>query len=133
MLYLLGLGLIFIIISLLFEKAYFGLVTLALDVISNFVDIISYVRLYAVGAASFAIANAFNTMAIEALGNSGIIIGGLIAALTLFGGHTLNILLCAMGILVHGIRLNTLEFSSHAGVQWGGIHYNPFKRTNEKI
>ena len=133
MLYLLGLGLIFIVISLLFEKAYFGLVTLALDVISNFVDIISYVRLYAVGAASFAIANAFNTMAIEALGNSGIIIGGLIAALTLFGGHTLNILLCAMGILVHGIRLNTLEFSSHAGVQWGGIHYNPFKRTNEKI
>ena len=133
MLYVLGAGLIMIVLSLVMEKEYFGLVTLALDVISNFVDIISYVRLYAVGAASFAIANAFNTMAIEALGSNGVIIGGLIAALTLFGGHALNILLCAMGILVHGIRLNTLEFSSHAGVQWGGIHYNPFKRTNEKI
>ncbi len=133
MLYVLGGGLLMIVISLVMEKAYFGLVTLALDVISNFVDIISYVRLYAVGAASFAIANAFNTMAIEALGNSGIIVGSLIAALALFGGHALNILLCAMGILVHGIRLNTLEFSSHAGVQWGGIHYNPFKRKNEKI
>jgi len=133
MLYVLGAGLIMIVLSLIMEKEYFGLVTLALDVISNFVDIISYVRLYAVGAASFAIANAFNTMAIEALGSKGIIVGGLIAALALFGGHALNILLCAMGILVHGIRLNTLEFSSHAGVQWGGIHYNPFKRTNEKI
>lgn len=133
MLYVLGSGLLMIVISLVMEKEYFGLVTLALDVISNFVDIISYVRLYAVGAASFAIANAFNTMAIDALGSSGVIVGSLIAALALFGGHTLNILLCAMGILVHGIRLNTLEFSSHAGVQWGGIHYNPFKRTNEKI
>lgn len=133
MLYVLAAGLLLIVISLVMEKAYFGLVTLALDVISNFVDIISYVRLYAVGAASFAIANAFNTMAIEALGSSGIIVGGLIAALALFGGHALNILLCAMGILVHGIRLNTLEFSSHAGVQWGGLHYNPFKRTDEKF
>lgn len=133
MLYVLAVGLLLIVVSLVMEKAYFGLVTLALDVISNFVDIISYVRLYAVGAASFAIANAFNTMAIEALGSSGIIVGGLIAALALFGGHALNILLCAMGILVHGIRLNTLEFSSHAGVQWGGLHYNPFKRTNEKF
>ena len=133
MLYVLGVGLIMIVVSLVMEKEYFGLVTLALDVISNFVDIISYVRLYAVGAASFAIANAFNTMAIEALGSSGVIVGGLIAALALFGGHALNILLCAMGILVHGIRLNTLEFSSHAGVQWGGTHYNPFKRTNGKI
>ena len=133
MLYSLVGGLVLIVISLVMEKAYFGLVTLALDVISNFVDIISYVRLYAVGAASFAIANAFNEMAISSLGSNGPWIGGLIAALTLFGGHTLNILLCAMGILVHGIRLNTLEFSSHAGVQWGGLHYKPFKRTEEHI
>ena len=54
------------------ERAYFGLVTLALDVISNFVDIISYVRLYAVGAASFAIANAFNEMAISSFGVTGL-------------------------------------------------------------
>ena len=106
---------------------------MVLDVISNFVDIISYVRLYAVGAASYAIANAFNTMAIEAYGSNGIILGSIIAALTLFGGHTLNILLGAMGILVHGLRLNTLEFSSHAGIQWGGVHFKPFKKETENI
>ena len=55
------------------------------------------------------------------------------AALILFLGHGLNIILCAMGILVHGIRLNTLEFSGHAGVEWGGIHYNPFRKKNETL
>ena len=126
-------GISLITLGLILQKSYFGLVTLVLDVISNFVDIISYVRLYAVGAASYAIANAFNTMAIEAYGSNGIILGSIIAALTLFGGHTLNILLGAMGILVHGIRLNTLEFSSHAGIQWGGVHFKPFKKETENI
>jgi V/A-type H+-transporting ATPase subunit I len=122
----LGVGVLLIALSLVLAREFFGLVTLVLDVISNFVDIISYVRLYAVGAASFAIANAFNEMAVTAWGSHGVWIGGLLAAVTLFFGHTLNILLGAMGILVHGIRLNTLEFSGHAGVQWGGIHFKPF-------
>jgi V/A-type H+-transporting ATPase subunit I len=29
---------------------------------------------------------------------------------------------------VHGIRLNTLEFSGHAGVRWAGIPFKPFKK-----
>jgi V/A-type H+-transporting ATPase subunit I len=126
----LGTGAGLILISILTQKDYFGVVTLALDLINNFVDIISYVRLYAVGAASLAIAVAFNEMAIG-VGFGGI--GAIGAALILFLGHGLNIILCAMGILVHGIRLNTLEFSGHAGVEWGGIHYNPFKKKNETL
>jgi V/A-type H+-transporting ATPase subunit I len=127
---LVGTGAGLILISILAQKDYFGVVTLALDLINNFVDIISYVRLYAVGAASLAIAVAFNEMALG-IGFRGL--GSLGAALILFVGHGLNIILCAMGILVHGIRLNTLEFSGHAGVEWGGIHYNPFKRKNETL
>jgi len=126
----LGTGAGLILISILTQKDYFGVVTLALDLINNFVDIISYVRLYAVGAASLAIAVAFNEMA-QGIGFKGI--GALGAAFILFLGHGLNIILCAMGILVHGIRLNTLEFSGHAGVEWGGIHYNPFKKKNETL
>ncbi|MDZ8120472.1 hypothetical protein P9H32_17735 [Pontiella sp. NLcol2] len=125
-----GSGALLILISLLAKKEFFGLVTLALDLINNFVDIISYVRLYAVGAASLAIAVAFNEMALG-MGFKGL--ASLGAALILFLGHGLNIILCAMGILVHGIRLNTLEFSGHAGVEWGGIHYNPFKKKNETL
>lgn len=122
---LLGTGAGLILVSLLVKREFFGLVTLALDLINNFVDIISYVRLYAVGAASLAIAAAFNEMA-SGVGFNGI--GSLGAAFILFLGHGLNIILCAMGILVHGIRLNTLEFSGHAGVEWGGYHFNPFRK-----
>ena len=127
---LLGTGIGLIIFSLVMSKSYFGLVTLALDVINNFVDIISYVRLYAVGAASLAIAQAFNGMAMD-MGFSGAAAIG--AALILFFGHALNIILGAMGVMVHGIRLNTLEFSSHAGVEWAGIHFNPFKKNTDNI
>ena len=112
------------------SKSYFGLVTLALDVINNFVDIISYVRLYAVGAASLAIAQAFNGMAFPEGQAIKFTIGG---ALILFAGHALNIILAAMGVMVHGIRLNTLEFSSHAGVEWGGLHFNPFRKTKDNV
>ncbi len=126
----LGTGAGLILISILTQKDYFGVVTLALDLINNFVDIISYVRLYAVGAASLAIAVAFNEMA-TGVGFKGL--ASLGAAVILFLGHGLNIILCAMGILVHGIRLNTLEFSGHAGVEWGGRHFNPFKKHTETL
>jgi len=122
---LLGTGIFLIVISLILSKSYFGLVTLVLDIINNFVDIISYVRLYAVGAASLAIAQAFNGMAMD-IGFSGI--GSIGAALILFAGHGLNIILGAMGVMVHGIRLNTLEFSGHAGVEWAGTRFNPFRK-----
>jgi V/A-type H+-transporting ATPase subunit I len=127
---MLGIGIGLIVLSLVMSKSYFGLVTLALDVINNFVDIISYVRLYAVGAASLAIAQAFNGMAFPEGEPISFTIGG---ALILFAGHALNIILAAMGVMVHGIRLNTLEFSSHAGVEWGGLHFNPFRKNTDNI
>ena len=39
----------------------------------------------------------------------------------------LNIALGLMAVVVHGIRLNMLEFSSHLGMQWSGIKYEPFR------
>jgi len=97
-----------------------------LDVISSFVDVVSYIRLFAVGTATFAVASAFNAMAAD-FGPYGIL-SGLAAALILLLGHTLNILLAAMGVLVHGVRLNTLEFAGHAGIQWTGTLFAPFAR-----
>ncbi|MBM4151903.1 MAG: hypothetical protein FJ220_00045 [Kiritimatiellaceae bacterium] len=123
-----GTGALFVGIGLLLTKNYIKMITLFLDIISNFVDIISYIRLYAVGAASLAVAQAFNEMAVG-VGFNGL--ASLGAALILFAGHGLNIILGAMGVMVHGIRLNTLEFSGHAGVEWAGINFNPFKK-NER-
>ncbi|MCU0858017.1 MAG: hypothetical protein MUC65_06400 [Pontiellaceae bacterium] len=108
------------------KSEWFNYVILPLNVVSNFVDVVSYVRLFAVGAASFALANAFNRMAMDI--GFGSVLSGLGASMILFFSHLLNILLSAMGVMVHGVRLNTLEFSGHIGVQWAGLKYVPFRK-----
>jgi|LSQX01.2.fsa_nt_gb V/A-type H+-transporting ATPase subunit I len=104
---------------------WFNLALLPLDLIGNFTDVVSYVRLYAVGTAGFAVADAFNTMI---FGGEVTLLGGILGAVLVFAAHTLNILLCIMGVLVHGIRLNTLEFANHKGISWSGSPYRPFAR-----
>lgn len=108
------------------RKEWFTHAMLPLNLVSNFVDVVSYVRLYAVGAATFAVAESFNALAAST--GLGGIVGGVVSALILFFGHTLNVLLAAMGVLVHGVRLNTLEFAGHLGLSWTGHPYRPFAR-----
>ncbi len=108
------------------KDGWFNLALLPLNLVSNFTDVVSYVRLYAVGTAGFAVANAFNNMIFP--GGDVSLVGLLIGALLAFLAHTLNILLSTMGVLVHGIRLNTLEFSNHKGISWSGSPYRPFAK-----
>lgn len=108
-----------------FKEGWFNMALLPLNLINNFTDVVSYVRLYAVGAAGFAVANAFNTMLFSGEIS---ILRGVFSAVLLFAAHGLNILLCVMGVLVHGIRLNTLEFSNHKGISWSGTPYRPFAK-----
>ena len=101
-------------------------IMLPLTIINNFGDVVSYVRLFAVGSAAVAISTAFNDMAVgDGIHSFG---AGVTAALILFAAHGLNILLCALGVIVHGVRLNTLEFCGHMGIQWTGHLYRPFAR-----
>ncbi|MFH0918526.1 MAG: hypothetical protein V1830_05275 [Candidatus Omnitrophota bacterium] len=101
-----------------------GLAAVALGLVNNFTDVVSYVRLFAVGLAGVAIADAFNVMAFGAPSRSlGAVIGGI---LILIAGHALNFILGPMSVLVHGVRLNVLEFCSHANVSWSGFEYKPF-------
>lgn len=99
-----------------------GLGTVALSLMNNFTDVVSYIRLFAIGLAGVAIADTVNALA-AGLG-SGAIFGKI---LIVFIGHTINIVLGPMSVLVHGIRLNVLEFSSHAGLSWSGRAYKPLK------
>ncbi|NOY80873.1 MAG: hypothetical protein GXP31_07685 [Kiritimatiellaeota bacterium] len=101
-----------------------GLGALLLGIVGSFVDLVSYIRLYAVGAASLAIEQTFNQMAAGM--HLPFWLTPLVAALILAAGHGLNILLGAMAVVVHGIRLNVLEFSTHLGLQWAGVPYRPF-------
>jgi V/A-type H+-transporting ATPase subunit I len=108
-----------------------GIGDFLLHVVSSFTDVVSYIRLFAVGVASLAVADAFNAMAFS-LAQSGLIFKFLSALVLLFG-HALNILLCTLGIMVHGVRLNVLEFSSHLNLGWSGFEYIPFggKESND--
>ncbi|MBU2540338.1 MAG: hypothetical protein KJ593_00380 [Candidatus Omnitrophica bacterium] len=107
----------------------FGIGDFLLHVINSFTDVVSYIRLFAVGVATVAVADAFNQMA-SSIGYNNLLMGFLTALILLFG-HTLNILLGAMAILVHGVRLNVLEFSSHLNMEWSGTEYAPFKIREE--
>ncbi len=107
-----------------------GLGRIALSLVNNFTDVVSYIRLFAVGLAGVAIADAFNAMAAGVV-KKGDILTILIAALIVICGHLLNIILGPMSVLVHGVRLNVLEFCSHANVSWDGFAYKPFMKKKE--
>jgi V/A-type H+-transporting ATPase subunit I len=99
-----------------------GLASVALSLVNNFTDVVSYIRLFAVGLAGVAIADTVNTLAVSAGGGN-----WLISSPILLVGHALNFVLGPVGVLVHGVRLNVLEFSSHIGVSWSGVEYKPLK------
>ncbi len=94
-----------------------------LDSISSFSNIISYIRLFAVGMATVAIASSFNSIAAD-LNQGPAIVGAIILLLI---GHGLNIIMALLSVVVHGIRLNVLEFSGQLGLEWSGYKYQPFK------
>jgi V/A-type H+-transporting ATPase subunit I len=104
----------------IFKMVGSGLGNVALSIMNNFTDVVSYIRLFAVGLAGVAIADTVNTLAAE--------VGNPVAqVLILFAGHTINIILGPMSVLVHGVRLNVLEFSGHAGLTWSGTRYKPLE------
>lgn len=105
---------------------------LPLNIMSVLGDIISYVRLFAVGLASVKVAENFNSMAVGMLSMSDsiwlkpLLVLAMVAILLL--GHALNFAMAGLSILVHAVRLNTLEFSNHKGISWAGEQFRPFRR-----
>ena len=98
-------------------------ISMVLGIANVFSDIMSYIRLWAVGLAGAAISSTVVTMAGPMLGHFIFFIFGVIL---LVFGHGLNLVLNALSVLVHGVRLNTLEFSGHVGLTWAGTPYKPF-------
>jgi len=92
-----------------------------------FGDVLSYLRLFALGLASSSLALTFNQLAqqvTEAIPGPGLLIGLLILII----GHGLNFALSVMGGVVHGLRLNYIEFYN-----WGLSEEGyPFKAFSKK-
>ena len=108
-----------------------SIANLPLSLINGFSDIVSYVRLFAVGMATATVASSFNTMILPE-GADLSFLGMLMAVLALLLGHGLNIILALMAVMVHGIRLNMLEFAGHLGIQFSGEAFKPFKLNGAK-
>lgn len=106
-----------------------------LDTLGFFSDIISYIRLFAVGLAGVAVMMSFNSMAQSIYGSSHSPLMLVFAILILTAGHAMNMILGVLAVIVHGIRLNILEFSTHADVTWSGTEFEPFraKTSNWKL
>ena len=99
---------------------------LPLNIMSALGDIISYVRLFAVGLASVKVAQNFNDMAMGLDLPMWLKIVPMV--LILLVGHGLNFAMAGLSILVHAVRLNTLEFSNHKGISWAGYAFSPFRK-----
>jgi len=107
---------------------------LPLNIMSALGDVISYVRLFAVGLASVKVAENFNDMALSIFNCTDMVwlkpVTAIGMILVLLIGHGLNFAMAGLSILVHAVRLNTLEFSNHKGVTWAGYAFSPFRKTS---
>ncbi len=99
-----------------------GFASSLLPMLGSFSDIMSYIRLMAVGLAGYYIASAFNNLGASVAPAA----TWFAAAPIILFGHVLNIALCFIAVFAHGVRLNMLEFSNNAGIQWAGYAYQPF-------
>ena len=91
-------------------------------------DVLSYLRLYALGLAGAMLGKAFNDIGLMILGDGKSIPLWIPFLLVVIIGHTLNIAMCALGAFVHPLRLNFLEFFKNSGYEAAGRTYNPLKK-----
>lgn len=96
-----------------------GIAAFPLSMMSAFSDVISYVRLMAVGLASSVLAVSFNDLARQADAWP-------LAVVILILGHSLNMGLAMIAMFAHGVRLNMLEFCNNLGMKWNGYPYRPY-------
>ncbi|MFO7656921.1 MAG: V-type ATPase 116kDa subunit family protein [Bacteroidales bacterium] len=89
-------------------------------------DILSYIRLFALGISSAILGNVFNTLAMD-LSPDIIVVKQIVMILILAFGHSLNFFMAALGSFVHPLRLTFVEFYKNAGFIGGGKKYEPFK------
>jgi len=87
-------------------------------------DLLSYIRLFALGICGGVMGFVFNVLAMELSGNIPVI-SQLVMLLILLIGHSLNIFMSALGAFVHPMRLTFVEFYKNAGFEGGGKKYKP--------
>ena len=95
----------------------------------TFGDVLSYLRLFALGLATGIIASVVNTMAMMMWGSS---VGKVVAIGILIGGHIFNLVINALGGFIHTARLQFVEFFTKF-YEGGGEEFKPFEREHTYI
>ena len=90
-------------------------------------DVLSYVRLFALGLSGGILASVFNSLALG-LSPSNAVGGAIVFLLIFLFGHTINMFMNVLGAFVHPLRLTFVEFYNNAEFSGGGKKYNPFKK-----
>ncbi|WP_462317395.1 V-type ATP synthase subunit I [Marinilabilia sp.] len=90
-------------------------------------DLLSYIRLFALGLASAILGRVFNQLAFD-LSPDVPVLGILITLIILLIGHGINIFMSGLGSFVHPLRLTFVEFYKNAGFIGGGKEYKPFQK-----
>jgi V/A-type H+-transporting ATPase subunit I len=111
-------GLIAVFIIALLQKRKWGALHEITNAIQIFSDVLSYLRLYALALAGMVMAETFNEMGLK-LG----LVGGFVVILL---GHGVNMTLSVMAGVIHGLRLNFLEWY-HYSFEGGGRLFNPLR------
>ena len=89
-------------------------------------DVLSYLRLFALGLAGGMLGQAFNNLALSVKGDA--VMTWIPFVLILVLGHVINILLSSLGAFVHPMRLTFMEYFKNAGYEGKGSAYNPLTK-----
>jgi len=94
-------------------------------------DILSYIRLFALGVSSAILGLVFNSMAMTMKPDNPVL-GPVVMIIILVIGHSITIFMASLGAFVHPIRLTFVEFYKNAGFTGGGKAYKPFAEPSSK-
>ena len=89
-------------------------------------DVLSYVRLFALGLSGGILAGVFNSLAVG-MSPDNVIAGPIVMVLIFVIGHAINMFMNVLGAMVHPMRLTFVEFFKNSGYEAGGKEYKPFK------
>lgn len=95
-------------------------------------DILSYMRLYALGLAGGMLGGVFNSLGLMVQEGIGGIPGWVVCCLILVLGHAFNIAMSCISAFVHPLRLNFVEYFKNSGYEGTGVLYNPFINIDKK-
>ncbi len=90
-------------------------------------DVLSYVRLFALGLSGGILASVFNSLA-AGMSPDNAIAKPIVYVLIFLIGHAINIFMNTLGAIVHPVRLTFVEFYKNSEFEGGGKKYSPFRK-----